>query len=302
MKSIKVVAVIPTFNRKNKLEIIVKQLFQQKLPIHIILYVVVVIDGSSDGTFEMIKNNYPTVHIILGNGQWWYTKSMNKGFEYSQNLDPDFILTMNDDIEIEDNYLSSLLSGFFLGNNPNKILGSLSISNDGQELILFAGCKKDGILSLSSKPNISALKEVYSSELTGIHESYVLPGRGILIPNKLFKIIGYFDNTLPQYGSDTDFCFRARKAGYSVMISWDAKVKVNLALTRIRSASKNESIFTFLKDIFDIHSHYSIVKFIKLEYRYSKFPLSIIWKVPFYISANIRQIIKYLPITGQMQK
>ena len=95
---IKIAAIIPTFNRKKKLSIILKQLQAQVFQKKIFLEIVVVIDGSSDGTLEMIKTQYPTVHVVLGNGNWWYTKSMNKGFQYAQKLSPDFILTINDDV------------------------------------------------------------------------------------------------------------------------------------------------------------------------------------------------------------
>jgi len=76
----KIVAVIPTYNRKNHLRVILNQLLNQKSLGIYLLDIVVVVDGSTDGTIEMLANEFSKVHMITGSGNWWYTKSMNIGF------------------------------------------------------------------------------------------------------------------------------------------------------------------------------------------------------------------------------
>lgn len=287
---IKIVAIIPTFNRKDKLRIIINQLLQQHLPENISLKVVVVVDGSFDGTLEMLRDDYPVIHFIEGIGNWWYTKSMNEGFNYAKKLNPDFFLTMNDDIEINRNYLECLISDFLIQGKKNLILGSLSVTNDKEGLVHFAGSEKNGKNALSMRPYFPSLALKYDKSFTGVHPSHELAGRGILIPSVLLKELGYFDEGLPQYGSDTDFCFRARRDGCDIMISWNAVVKVNMALTRIRTDSRENSVFIFIKDLFDKHSHSSIRKFILIEYRYGNI-FSLLWKIPHYIGASLWRIM-----------
>ena len=100
-KNFHVAAVIPTFNRKDKLNVILTQLASQILLPNLMLEIIVCVDGSTDGTNEMIMEKFPSVHIVSGDGTWWYTKSMNMGFKYAQSLKIDFVLTLNDDIEIK---------------------------------------------------------------------------------------------------------------------------------------------------------------------------------------------------------
>ena len=287
---IKITAIIPTFNRKKKLSIILKQLQAQVFQKKIFLEIVVVIDGSSDGTLEMIKTQYPTVHVVLGNGNWWYTKSMNKGFQYAQKLSPDFILTINDDVEIAADYINTITDDYFSLKEKNCILGTLSVTNDSDKKILFAGIKGYKRNGMKSIPYFSTLKTRFSNDISGIHETLELPGRGILIPNKILLKLNFFDPKFVQYGSDTDFCFRARKAGVNVLISWNSTIMVNIELTRIRSNTTDDTLSFFLKDLFNKYSHHSIVKFVLFQTRHYH-TLNIIWKLPYYLLGNFRYFL-----------
>lgn len=68
---IKISVTIPTFNRKDYLKILLFQLENQKLNVNINLNIIVVNDGSTDGTSEMLTKELPHVTMILGNGNWW---------------------------------------------------------------------------------------------------------------------------------------------------------------------------------------------------------------------------------------
>jgi GT2 family glycosyltransferase len=284
-----IVIIIPTFNRAKKLNILLNQLLKQHFTsLDVNLKFIVVIDGSSDGTLEMLVNKFPEVELLKGNGNWWYTKSMNEGFKYSQKFKPDFILTMNDDIEVNSEFISILLKDYKSLKIKDAVLGSISISNNKDApYILFAGVKRHLRVGCKSEYYIEPLKEIYSKEIKGLHKTTELPGRGILIPNNVLKDLEYFDEGFPQYGSDTDFCFRARKKGIPVYISWNAIVKVNLKTTRIRSQSGINSFKQKVSDMFDKHSHQNLYKFIKFQKRhYSK--IHLIWKIPYFIISSLR--------------
>jgi GT2 family glycosyltransferase len=287
-----IVAILPTFNRIEQLKIIIKQILSQKLDKNVSLSIVVVVDGNIDNTFEILSKDFPEVHTVLGDGNLWYTKSMNLGFLYAQKFNPNYILTLNDDIEIHTDYISTLISDFVIQRNKNCILGSISISNDESKLIHFAGDLITGSGIFSYKPIISSLKIKYSKSIhNGIYECANLPGRGMFIPNDLLIKLKYFDQNLPQYGSDTDFCIRAKKMGIKILISWNAVIKANIGMTRVRSESNGESYFIFLKDLFNIHSHYSLQKYIYLVYKHSN-PFLLLYKVPLYIVQCLYNIYK----------
>ena len=251
----KIVAIIPTFNRKNHLENILKDIYNQDLST-CQLDIITVVDGSTDGTLEMLKENYPNVKIIQGNGNWWYTKSMNEGFKLGLKLKPDFFLTLNDDISINPNYIKILLNDYSTLES-SSIIGSVSFTNSQPYRITFPGAGKIN-WRIKEIPYIKKFSLVNPDSLSGIFPSPILSGRGILIPAKLLSELNFYDEKLPQYGSETDFCLRAVNKGIKIYVTYNAKVFEDTRLTS-EGASYNKPKFdVFIKSWFNIHSINSI--------------------------------------------
>lgn len=280
----KVTAIIPTHNRKNSLNKVLSQLKAQIL-ISTVLEIIVVVDGSTDETLEMLKNEFPDVHIVYGDGSWWYTKSMNEGFKFAETQKPDFILTLNDDIEIKDNYIETLLKAY---NSITKgsIIGSLSITNEEKPRIFFPGVHRISRSGMSIHYYIARFKVYYNSGFSGLYKTLLLPGRGILIPNNTLKTLNGFDNRFVQYASDDDFCLRALKKGIGVFISWDSVVISDYKNTSKNSTFLNTDFMTALKGFFNDKSAISLKKFIIYHYRhYNKVLLPL--KLVYYILRNL---------------
>ncbi len=67
--------------------------------------VIVVDDGSTDGTGEAITEKYNDVILLHGDGNLWWSGAVNIGSVYAVEKGYDYVLTMNDDIEFEKNFL-----------------------------------------------------------------------------------------------------------------------------------------------------------------------------------------------------
>ena len=78
----KLSVIIPTYNRKNYLSSLLAQLKKQVLS-NVEMSIIAVVDGSTDGTPEMLGSKFPEVSIVHGNGQWWWTKSINEGCKFA---------------------------------------------------------------------------------------------------------------------------------------------------------------------------------------------------------------------------
>ena len=84
---IRVEIVTPVHNRKEITLQCLKSLSkinQEGLDVHII----VVDDGSTDGTSEAIESRYPEVEVIKGDGNLWYTEGTNVGVRAALKYDP----------------------------------------------------------------------------------------------------------------------------------------------------------------------------------------------------------------------
>lgn len=245
--------IIPTFNRKLYLNNLLNQI-SNIADSNFNLYIVVVVDGSTDGTVEMLSKYFPSVHIVNGTGDWWYTKSINEGFAYIKKLNIDYVLTLNDDILLKKNFFQ-VLNKTIDQAPKNSIIGALSLTKSNPEKILSAGVKKIILWRYKLLPYYKLFTNKDDVPLLkGIHHSMVLPGRGMLIPYEVLNILKGFDGLFSQYHSDFDFCLRAKKKGYKIFISWELIVYSFIEETGEGTSYLKTSFKSFLNSFFRKHS------------------------------------------------
>lgn len=121
--------VIPTFNRVSLLERLLLSIQNLDIPSELEMTIIVVNDGSTDRTLALLEQQFPAIHIINGDGNWWWTKCINEGMQTAFASQADCVLWMNDDNELPQNYLIELIKAY--GQLPNhSIIGSASVSID----------------------------------------------------------------------------------------------------------------------------------------------------------------------------
>jgi GT2 family glycosyltransferase len=271
-----IAAIIATFNRIDHLRKLVYQLEDQWLPKNVNLLIIVVNDGSNDGTNEIVASQFPEVHILQGNGNWWWTKCMNEGFKKALKLKADYILILNDDTEIRQGYISTLWTDYQTL-PKNAVLGSASISIEPKDLIDFAGTKDFKAWCLKTTPYLTNLSPMFSG-FKGIHPTWTMNGRGSFMSAGIFDKIGMYDEQLVQYGSDDEFAIRARKAGLPVFISWNARVYNNLLMTSEGTTFRKDPFWKFMKSFVNSTSINSLRK---SAYIYKKHGFKML--TPFYL-------------------
>ncbi len=236
--------IIPCFNRIEQLINLIEQLIEQEKQLDLEKIIIVsVVTGVEKIDYNNIDSEKLKVDIIYGPSYWWYTDTMNAGFKYISKFHPDYILCLNDDLVLAANYLNSVVAS--ITEAPRgAIIGSASFTLESPHLVLSLGIRKFIRLRMKGVSYRSFLSEINLNEITGLHESKVLPGRGLLIPFNTLCELNFFDKRFKQYQSDGDFCLRARKKGIPVLINWDAK----LFTSGIQSSSSSSFVKTKFKD------------------------------------------------------
>ena len=81
------------------------------------------------------------------------------------------------------------------------------------------------------------------------------PGRGTLIPLQAFSDLGLYDEKhLPHYGADYDFTYRARRAGYRILISYRARVFSHIDATGMTIMRREFNYKGFMRYLTDMKS------------------------------------------------
>ncbi|MEA1989590.1 MAG: glycosyltransferase family 2 protein [Pseudomonadota bacterium] len=236
--------VIPTFNRQQLLRECLYGLFKQSYP----NLKIIVVDDGTDKTFKQIQCDFPKVTVLKTSGNKWWTGSMNIGLSFVRPIakENDFILSFNDDVEIENDFIQNIVNSSLSAGN-NSIIGALAVDIKDENKTVFSGT------TISWKTGRWGSKKHEVSNNAPLIPTDSLPGRGCLIPIKAFTEIGYYDEHLfPQYFGDEDYVLTAKSKGYSLFVSREAIVKSHVEETGI--GRYNQTLTQFMKSLFSIRS------------------------------------------------
>tara|TARA_X000000950_G_scaffold45778_1_gene52119 strand:- start:8976 stop:9845 length:870 start_codon:yes stop_codon:yes gene_type:complete len=208
--------------------------------------VYVVDDGSTDNTKKNIKENFSGVKVISGNGNFWWSKSMNVGIKKAIKDEADYIFVLNNDVLISHNTLQVLIDCAL--DNPDAIIGSVIYYSNNKNMIWSAG----GLMKWPWPGEIQiGMGEIDKNQYSGVRNVDWLPGMGTLIKVSILQELNYYDSkNLPQYMADCDLCLRAKNNGYKVLISSKSKLYNNVENTGGISNNLNKLSLKGIKEIF----------------------------------------------------
>lgn len=186
-------------------------------------YEVIVVDnGSTDGTPEMLQQEFPAVLFIQNQTNLGYTYPMNQALRRSKGR---FLFQLNPDTLLKPGALDKL--GKFLEENPRVgIVGPKVLNADGS---LQAPCRRGEPRPWALFSYFSGLAKIYPKNprfseylLTYLDENETNSVAGVSgscmgIRREMVDEIGYLDERFFAYQEDADFCFRARAAGWQVI-------------------------------------------------------------------------------------
>jgi O-antigen biosynthesis protein len=199
--------VIPNWNGKDLLERFLSS-WMAAIANHPGSEVIVVDNGSSDGSAEWIRTNYPDVHLLALPRNLGFGGGSNAGFRAAKN---EVVVLLNSDMRVEPDFLAPLLDGFtdervfavscqiFLG-DPTK---------RREETGLTEGWWRDGGLRVGHRedPAVDCLFPCF----------YGGGGSCAFDRRKFFELGGFDELLAPFYLEDTDLGFLAWKRGWKVL-------------------------------------------------------------------------------------
>ncbi len=197
----KPIILIPIHNRKGVTLTCLKQLKNQGDIDS--CQVVIIDDGSTDGTSEAVKAQYPQIHIIEGHKNLWWTGAIELGMRYAYSKGTEYILWLNDDTIPASKTIKKLLD--FCYRNPKSIAASQCYFNGS---FTYGGQLRK---KLHQEFVYAAFEEVVNCD--------ALDGNLVCLPRSVIDQIGYpLGRAVPHYGGDNLYTWTAKKSGYQLCL------------------------------------------------------------------------------------
>lgn len=211
---------MPVFNRLDMTKAMLNCLLSQKTdePLHL----VVIDDGSTDGTTEFLQSQ-PQVERLEGDGSLWWGGAIDLGIKaiLKRSVPEDWVLFVNNDTHIEPDFVQTLLDT--ARSNPHSAVGSAVRNVDAPHELLSVG----PLINPWRFKVKDVMARLPSSELERMDtlEVDALSGRGVLFPlAAIAKVGGMRPTRLPHYLADYELAVRIRKAGWKLLVSMRAPV------------------------------------------------------------------------------
>lgn len=211
---VSIAAIITCYNRKEKTLTCLKNLMSQDGIENVDLTVYLVDDGSTDGTGDAVKKNFPQVNLFKGNGTLYWNGGMRFAFSVAKKSDYDYYLWLNDDTFLYSDALKLLLdtSNSIRSQKGGDVIVTGTINDIDTGKVNYGGRIK--------KSKFQPLKFIQLENSTEPQQCDTFNGNVVLIPRNVAKKIG---NISPEYskqhGGDIDYGLRAKYAGFE---SWVA--------------------------------------------------------------------------------
>jgi GT2 family glycosyltransferase len=209
MRSINsVYLIIPVHNRK---AITLRCLQNLKSHDYLDKYSVIVIDdGSTDGTSELIEAQYPQVFLIKGNGNLWWTGAIRLGMEFAYQQGAEYLIWMNDDTLPSPESLSLMVR--HCCQNPKLIVSSQCYFDKDFQFPTYGGQKK-GFLS----------PILFHTPIGKTYPCDCMSGNLVCFPRSVIDDIDLPpSNFLPHHQADIVYTWMAKQAGYQLVVLGDA--------------------------------------------------------------------------------
>jgi GT2 family glycosyltransferase len=181
------------------------------------LRVVVVDNGSHDGSPGVLRSRYPAITVIENHRNLGYTGGVNVGLRFAVSGGADYVWLLNNDTTVESESLSRLVHAGEA--QPGIGLLSPGVYDSESGALHWAGT----VLDVPRRVFVDVVDA--EDRRVGVADGpMLLWGTGMLIKRAAAEAVGYFDDRYFAYVEYLDYSLRAIKKGMETRVIRDARI------------------------------------------------------------------------------
>ncbi|MBZ0299070.1 MAG: glycosyltransferase family 2 protein [Anaerolineae bacterium] len=176
-------------------------------------HVIVVDNGSSDGTPEAVREAYPRVTVLETGQNLGFTGGNNIGIQHALEQGADYIMLLNNDTIVAPDMIDVLVGA--LESDPSLgVVGPTIYYYDQPEIIWSAGGSIDWVHGTTHMLGIDEDdKGQFGPEPRTVD---FVTGCALLARRQIWEQVGLLDDRFFMYFEETEWCVRATRAGFRI--------------------------------------------------------------------------------------
>ncbi len=239
--------IIPNWNHKDLLSECIASIYETAG--NISHEIIVVDNGSTDGSYEYVKECYPEVILIQNKVNLGFARAINQGVGESKG---DYIFLLNNDVRLLEGSAELLVRFLEKGHDAGAVAPALYYP-DGRFQV---SCRR-------FPSPVSILLEFFGIEKIGRFRKWKLNiyehvegvvmqpmASALLIRRECWEAVGFMDESLPIFFNDVDWCYRFYKnTDFKIYFYPEAKAihHHGASVSRMRNRKRLEFIRSLVK-------------------------------------------------------
>lgn len=196
---------ITCHNRRETTLRCLRALTEQRLPVGHTLRVILTDDGSTDGTGDAVRREFPATTVLQGDGNLFWVGGTLLAWQAARPAD--FYLWLNDDVELRPDALRTLFDVHQSAGDPAAIVVGATCDPE-------TGKTGTGGMRRRGWYNVSIMVPSGRVEMCDS-----MNGNIVLVPRVVEQRIGCLDSSYTHFFADGDYGIRARKHGIPVLLA-----------------------------------------------------------------------------------
>ncbi len=178
------------------------------------LTVIVVDNGSTDGSVKHLQDSHPWVRLLQTGANLGFSGGCNVGIRTALNISADYIWLLNNDTVPASSALAELVFTAELDKTAGAIGSVMSYLQNPNEIQAWGG----------GRVNIFTGRTIHAHSPQSDEWFDYLTAASVLLRRAAVEEIGLFDEEFFLYWEDTDYSYRLRTAGWKLRVSRSASI------------------------------------------------------------------------------
>ena len=242
-------------------------------------YKIILVDNnSSDFSIEKLKKEFLHIEYIRNKSNIGFTGANNVGIKWAIDNDFEYIALLNNDTEVEPDFLDHLLTPF----KQDSLVGAvqpLILQYNHRNIVWHGG----GQIDYNFGRFLNVNKGSKKNQIKRIHNVDWITGCCFMLKSDVIKKVGLLDDFFFVYFEDADWSIRIKKFGYKLFFQPKSIVYHHEGVSWISAKKNSEGYISPKTHYLDIRNHIYIIKKYKSQFKILPTFLFQLFKVSAYV-------------------